>query len=103
MRKLLILSGIIAGVTFSAVAEGKKGEFRNKFTDEQKACIEQYGCTMPNPDKIGTTDASAEDEAKFQESRECMKKAMESCGIERSAMKEKNGKGKKWFKKKSEQ
>ncbi|GHT58009.1 hypothetical protein FACS18945_3410 [Bacteroidia bacterium] len=105
MKKLLLLSGMIAGFAFSAVADGPKGDFGMKLTDNQKACIEKAGCPkMEKPDFKGEKpdfkkgekpvrqEPSDEEKEKMKEARECHKKAFEACGIE---MPEKGPKGEK--------
>lgn len=80
-----------------------------QLTDEQKSCIEAYGCTMPEkpqmdekaekpargerPEKGEKPDNGEKPEmtAEQKESMECMQKAMESCGIEMPKMPEGQG------------
>ena len=59
-----------------------------KMTDEQKACIEKFGCKMPErPNLQEKTEMPPVGEKpemtdEQKESMECMQKAMQECGIE---------------------
>jgi hypothetical protein len=61
----------------------KHGGHRKDLTAEQKACLDAQACPKPEFKK-------GEGHGKDGESRECMKKAFETCGIE----KHEHGKGK---------
>lgn len=106
--KKLFLTSLCTMLSFGAFAEdmpqpplggpnggGPRGQMgmMQQLTDEQKSCIESYGCKMPEkptmdekkekpsvekPNKGERPEMSTEQ----KESMECMQKAMESCGIE---------------------
>lgn len=108
MKNKILLTSICTMLSFGAFAEdmpqppmggpnggGPRGGIGmiQQLTDEQKSCIEAYGCKMPEKPAMDEQKEKPSDErpdngerpemsAEQQESMECMQKAMESCGIE---------------------
>ena len=124
MKKLLVLSlasvlsmGAFAEDMPPAPSDAPKGEFAHhgpkgfgmmsKLTDEQKACIEKFGCKMPEKPEMGDKGAMPpmgekpdmkkrpEMTEEQKENMECMRKAMESCGIEMPKHEERGPRGQK--------
>ena len=98
MKKLMMIA-VLAGVATASFAEGGNGGkgggngFMKNLTDEQKACLDAQNCPKtekpqfekgPKPDGKKTEKGSKpEMTAEQKAERECMKKAMETCGIEK--------------------
>ena len=93
MRKIIVfgLAVMTSGAAIAAganMAVGGPGKMFKNLTEEQKACLEAADCPKPEMKKEGKGDIKKgekpgmAEEAKFQENRECMKKAAEKCGIE---------------------
>ena len=77
-------SPAIADEGADSVGGGRKmgmmmGGFMEKLTDEQKECVEKQGCPKIEFKK---SDGDKPDREAMKESRECMKKAFETCGVE---------------------
>ena len=103
MKKYLLAVLMVMPIALYAEGESKgpkgpKGgfNFMEKLTDEQKACVEEQGCPKhERPDRKDgekpekPKDMTDEEKAAMKESRECMKKAFETCGVE---MPKKDGK-----------
>lgn len=117
MKNHLIIASVLATLSTGALAadvvqrqmpngapQGGRGDMMQNLTDEQRACIEQFGCEMPGkpdaqgarpegmPDggrpEPGTRPENGERPEMTDEQKsnmECMQKAMESCGIEMPA------------------
>jgi len=68
-----------AGPAGKKFGGGMMGGFMEKLTDEQKACIDEQGCPKIEFKK---SDGEKPDKEAMKESRECMKKAFETCGVE---------------------
>ena len=75
----MMIALTVLPVALFAEGEHKHGKFKMDLTDEQKACLEEQGCPKPEFKKEG----EKPDKEARKESRECMKKAFETCGIER--------------------
>jgi len=72
MKKYLILAAL-AMISTGAIAN-ERGNHMNRLTEQQRACVEDYGC--PRPDR---KHASREE---MKHARECHERVMKSCGIE---------------------
>ncbi|MCL2748531.1 MAG: hypothetical protein FWE50_00460 [Alphaproteobacteria bacterium] len=102
MRKIFIMAFLLTlpvmanaeAVPDGKFSGGKIGSFMEQLTDEQKACLAEQDCPKSGmkmkksgeelksgqlPDKRELTE---EEKAAREASRECMKKAFETCGIQ---------------------
>ena len=99
MIKKIILTSICTILSFGAFAEMPEppmgmsdAEMRRgmnimeNLTDEQRSCVEAYGCQMPSHPDVDAPAVRPEQQPEMtdeqRESMECMKNAMASCGIE---------------------
>jgi hypothetical protein len=80
MKKYMMVALALTPVVLFAEGGHKGGKFKMDLTDEQKACLEEQGCPKPEFKK---GEGEKPDKEVNKESRECMKKAFEKCGIER--------------------
>lgn len=103
MHKKLIVATLGAVISFGAFADmppapqdgehGPRGhgDMMSNLTDEQKSCIKQYGCTMPDmpakgerpePREKAQRGEKPEMSAEHKEAMTCMQNAMKACGVE---------------------
>ena len=67
---------------------GPRGDIFAQLTDEQKSCIETYGCKMPERPAMDEQNAQPAPDKKTEmtdeqkESMKCVENAMKQCGIE---------------------
>ena len=97
MKKSLILAALIAIATTASYAkfDGDKkfdrgDKFMENLTEAQRECVKDQNCPKPDFKKGEKMDKEA-----AKESRECMKKAFEACGLEMPEKPKGEGKGKK--------
>ncbi|MDE6478373.1 MAG: hypothetical protein K2L94_03955 [Alphaproteobacteria bacterium] len=92
MNKKLIIASLGAVLSFGAFADTPQppqnadehgprngGGMMANLTEDQKSCIAQYGCAMPEKPAPGE---KPEMSAEKTESMECMRNAMTSCGVQ---------------------
>ena len=99
MTKKIIFTSICAMLSFGAFAEMPQPpmdmpasekhpgmDIMANLTEEQKTCIQDFGCIMPEKPDINSEavqpDQKPEMTDEQREYAECMKDAMESCGVE---------------------
>lgn len=92
--KHLLVAAVFAVISGAAIADdnpppqgpgpdgGMDGAPMHNLTAEQQACIQAYGCEMPTRDSAPTPGEKPTAPDGKSEGADCMRQAMESCGIQ---------------------
>ncbi|MCM1294052.1 MAG: hypothetical protein NC311_00625 [Muribaculaceae bacterium] len=93
----LAIAAILATVSVGAYAadgqmpdtEKTHKNFMELLTEDQRSCIEKYGCKMPEPGQRPEKNADAKRPTQPDDSQnhgpkdmDCIRQAMESCGVQ---------------------